>query len=71
MKEAMWPFGGGSRICMGRHLARMEMRMAVVAFLRNFETAEVAYGVEGFAPEDMEVVDTILGKPVAEKLLVR
>jgi cytochrome P450 len=71
MKYSIYAFGGGSRVCMGRHLARMELRMAVYAFVRTFEDAELAYGVDGFSPQGMDIVETIVAKPVAEKMLVR
>ena len=71
MKYSIYAFGGGSRVCMGRHLARMELRMAVFAFVRTFKDAELAYGVEGFSPGGMDIVETIVAKPGAEKMLVR
>ncbi|KAI5206608.1 hypothetical protein E4T38_03780 [Aureobasidium subglaciale] len=71
MKHSIYAFGGGSRACVGRHLARIELRMAVVAFLRTFEDAELAYGVEGFGPQGMDIVEIIVAKPVAEQMLFR
>ena len=57
MRDASYAFGGGSRICIGMHLAKMELRGAVTAFFRQFPDATVAYGDDGFSAADMETVE--------------
>jgi len=47
------PFGAGPRICPGRYLALLEMKMAMAVLLQNF---------------DIERVDTPDGQPPAEQL---
>ena len=64
-------FGGGTRSCMGMPLAKMEIRLAVVAFLRSFENVRIAYGVDGYERSDMEQRDFVVGKPKAGRFFVK
>ena len=41
-KRISMPFGAGPRICPGRYLALLEMKMAMAALLSNFEIASVS-----------------------------
>ncbi|CAK1358738.1 putative sterigmatocystin biosynthesis P450 monooxygenase STCB [Cercospora beticola] len=41
-RTAWWPFGAGSRTCIGQHLAMMEMRLATVLFFKRFAGAKLA-----------------------------
>ncbi|KAM0814770.1 putative Cytochrome protein [Seiridium cardinale] len=52
MKDTFVPFGGGSRVCLGLHLARMELRLATARFFSTFPNAK-ASSREGFKDEDM------------------
>jgi cytochrome P450 len=52
-KRVSMPFGAGPRICPGRYLALLEMKMAMVALLGHF---------------DIDSVSTPDGQPAAEKL---
>lgn len=70
MHDANFAFGGGSRSCIGMHLARMELRGVVAAFFRQFPNAKVAYGVDGFAPEEMNQIDFFLTKPQGGRCLI-
>lgn len=40
-KRVAMPFGGGPRICPGRYLALLEMKMAMVMLLGRFEVEDV------------------------------
>lgn len=40
--KASMPFGAGPRLCPGRYLAMLEMKMVVATLARNFELVEVA-----------------------------
>lgn len=42
---AFFPFGGGPRMCIGYHFAYMEMRIAIIEFLKRFKLPEPT-GVE-------------------------
>jgi cytochrome P450 len=53
VKRVSMPFGAGPRICPGRYLALLEMKMGMVALLGHF---------------DIESVDAPDGLPAAEKL---
>jgi cytochrome P450 len=53
VKRVSMPFGAGPRICPGRYLALLEMKMGMVALLGHF---------------DIESVDAPGGLPAAEKL---
>ncbi|KAF2875576.1 cytochrome protein [Massariosphaeria phaeospora] len=55
MKDAWMPFGGGARICIGLHLAQMELRLATAKFFRTFPNARVS-DKDGFSDDDMEQV---------------
>ncbi|KAK5656798.1 hypothetical protein OQA88_4346 [Cercophora sp. LCS_1] len=52
MKDSFMPFGGGSRICIGMHLARMELRLATAHFFRRFTRPKISKK-EGFLDDDM------------------
>ena len=41
--KARWaPYGAGARVCVGFHLADMELRLATAAFFRAFKGAKLA-----------------------------
>ncbi|KAL7961249.1 cytochrome P450 [Trichoderma compactum] len=52
MKDSFMPFGNGSRICIGLHLARIELRYATARFFLTYPEAKVST-LEGFCDEDM------------------
>ena len=48
LTAASMPFGAGPRVCPGRYLALLEMRMVLATVARNYELVEV--GTEDGAP---------------------
>ncbi len=50
-KRISMPFGAGPRICPGRYLALLEMKMAIAVLLNNFELQQVGT-VDGQAPRE-------------------
>jgi cytochrome P450 len=51
-KRLSMPFGAGPRICPGRYLALLEMKMALAVLLGHFELASVAT-VDGLPPREL------------------
>lgn len=70
MKNAWMPFGGGSRICLGLHLAQMELRVATAGFFRAYPNAKVST-LEDFSDEDMEQVVYFLMYPKNNRCLIQ
>ncbi|KAH9237568.1 hypothetical protein K456DRAFT_1747371 [Colletotrichum gloeosporioides 23] len=70
MKESLLTFGGGSRVCLGVHLARMELRLAAVHFFLAFPEATMS-SEEGFTDDDMEPEMYFLLKPASHRCLVK
>ncbi|KAH7317824.1 putative cytochrome P450 [Rhexocercosporidium sp. MPI-PUGE-AT-0058] len=58
MKDAWMPFGGGSRVCIGLHLAQAELSLAAAKFFRECPTAVVRT-----IDEDMELENYFLVAP--------
>ena len=63
-RNAMMPWGGGSRICLGMHLARMELRLATAVFFRKLGGAKLAGST---TKESMRVENRFLIAPVGHK----
>ncbi|KAF2262937.1 cytochrome protein [Lojkania enalia] len=70
MKDSWMPFGGGSRTCIGMHLAKMELRRATAEFFRTFPYARVS-SLESFDDADMEQVTYFLVYPKGKKCLIQ
>ncbi|KAF5621099.1 phenol 2-monooxygenase [Fusarium tjaetaba] len=70
MHDAVMPFGGGSRVCIGKHLARMELRLATARFFRAFPNARVS-SIEGMSEEDMELRAYFLLAPKGGRCLIQ
>ncbi|EMR72937.1 putative cytochrome p450 protein [Eutypa lata UCREL1] len=70
MKEAYMPFGGGSRVCIGMHLAYMELRLATARFFRTFPNATMS-SVEGMSDKDMEQGLYFLMSPRGGRCLIQ
>ncbi|KAJ6111538.1 hypothetical protein N7523_007599 [Penicillium sp. IBT 18751x] len=69
MKDISIPFGGGSRICMGIHLARMELRLGTALFFREFPKARRS-DKEGMSARDMEMQSFLLMGPKGHRCLI-
>ncbi|KAI8964797.1 putative cytochrome P450 [Daldinia sp. FL1419] len=69
MKDAFVPFGGGSRICIGLHLAKMELRLATARFFARFPNSTVS-SLEGFTDEDMIPAMFFLMGPKGQRCLI-
>ncbi|KAI1332317.1 cytochrome P450 [Xylariaceae sp. FL0255] len=69
MKESFMPFGGGSRICIGLHLAKIELRLAAVRFFRAYPNAKVSTQ-EGMNDDDMEQELFFLAQPSGHRCLI-
>ncbi|KAI0114408.1 cytochrome P450 [Nemania sp. FL0031] len=69
MKDLFLPFGGGSRICIGLHLARIELRLGIARFFRAFPNARVS-ALEGMSEKDMIPTLFFLAQPQGHRCLI-
>ncbi|KAI4602803.1 hypothetical protein KJ359_008022 [Pestalotiopsis sp. 9143b] len=69
MRDAFLAFGGGSRVCLGLHLARMELRLATARFFTTFPNAQVST-LEGFGDEEMNPKMFFLLTPSKHRCLI-
>ncbi|KAJ5454167.1 uncharacterized protein N7458_005123 [Penicillium daleae] len=69
MKDASLPFGGGSRICIGLHLARIELRLGTALFFRKFPNAHPS-ATEGMTERDMDMKSFFLMAPQGHRCLI-
>ncbi|KAF2848758.1 cytochrome P450 3A17 [Plenodomus tracheiphilus IPT5] len=60
-KAAYMPFGGGSRVCIGLHLAYMELRLATALFFRHCRGAKLS---DSMRDEMMEMDNRFLIAPI-------
>ena len=66
-KLAFHPFGAGTRICLGLHLAYMELRYGLAEFFRQCPEVELASST---TPESMKMVNYFLVSPKAKQCMV-
>ncbi|KAI8944033.1 cytochrome P450 [Xylaria longipes] len=69
MKDSIIPFGGGSRICIGMHLAYIELRMGIAYFFQAFPNARVST-LEGMSDNDMVPALHFLASPRSNRCLI-
>ena len=65
------PFGAGPRICPGRYLALLEMKLAIATFLRDFDITSVDTEDGGPAQEVMKFAMAPVGLRMRLRTKVR
>ncbi|KXL46389.1 hypothetical protein M433DRAFT_165487 [Acidomyces richmondensis BFW] len=71
MLHSFVPFGGGSRICIGMHLAQMELRHALANFYRTFNCGMKPSRAHGFSEADMVPMFYFLTPPKGKRCLLQ
>ncbi|KAH9905812.1 cytochrome P450 [Xylariomycetidae sp. FL2044] len=69
MRENFLAFGGGSRVCIGMHLANIEMRLGIAHFFRTFPRATVSQ-LEGMCDADMKQALYFIAYPSHHRCLI-
>ncbi|KAI0433186.1 cytochrome P450 [Xylaria sp. FL1042] len=70
MKDSMLAFGGGSRACIGMHLAYIELRMGLAYFFRTFPNSQMST-LEGMTNEDMKPAMYFILSPQYHRCLIK
>ncbi|KAJ6438138.1 cytochrome P450 [Purpureocillium lavendulum] len=70
MKDSYMPFGRGSRVCIGQHLAKTELRLATARFFLTFPDAQMS-SLEGMSDRDMEPKIHFLAAPSGGRCLIQ
>ncbi|KAL6901429.1 cytochrome P450 [Trichoderma evansii] len=70
MKDSFMPFGSGARICIGLHLALMELRYGAARFFLTFPEAKMS-SLEGMSDEDMVPKVFFFTEPKAKRCLIQ
>ncbi|KAF5878449.1 putative benzoate 4-monooxygenase cytochrome protein [Botrytis fragariae] len=69
MKDAFMAFGGGSRVCLGQHLAEIELRLSTAIFFRASPYAKVST-LDGMNDGDMDPHIFFLLSPKGKRCLI-
>ncbi|KAF4335359.1 benzoate 4-monooxygenase cytochrome P450 [Fusarium beomiforme] len=69
MHDTVMPFGGGSRVCIGKHLAKMELRLSATRFFCAFPDSTVS-SMDGMSDSDMEPRSYFLLAPKGGRCLI-
>ncbi|KAI0908007.1 cytochrome P450 [Ustulina deusta] len=69
MRDSMMPFGGGSRTCIGMHLAYIELRMGLAYFFRTFPNSRMS-SLEGMTNRDMKQALHFISSPQNHRCLI-
>ncbi|KAK7906506.1 cytochrome P450 [Apiospora marii] len=69
MRDVFMAFGGGSRVCLGQHLARLEIRLAAARFFHRFPNVEIS-NLEGMSDDDMEAQWHFVLTPKGKRCLI-
>lgn len=67
-KRAFAPFGGGTRVCLGIHLAEMELRHGLTAFFRECRDIQLS---ESTTLESMQMENYFLISPKSKRCFVK
>jgi cytochrome P450 len=67
--KASMPFGAGPRLCPGRHLAMLEIKMVIATLARNFDLIEVA--TQDGAPPKERLAFTMFPQGLKMRVAVR
>ncbi|KAH7037110.1 cytochrome P450 [Microdochium trichocladiopsis] len=70
MREGFVPFGSGVRICLGLHLAMMELRLATARFFLKYPDAKVS-DADGMSDADMEQIAFFMAFPKGKRCLIQ
>ncbi|KXJ93702.1 cytochrome P450 [Microdochium bolleyi] len=70
MRDGFVPFGAGVRICLGMHLAMMEIRLATARFFLQYPDAKVSTA-DGMSDADMEQIAFFMAFPRGKRCLIQ
>ena len=70
MLHSFYPFGGGSRVCIGQHFAQLELRHSLANFYRTFESGVKMSHAERFSEDDMVPMSYFLQPPKGKRCLM-
>ncbi|KAK5992938.1 Cytochrome P450 monooxygenase orf2 [Cladobotryum mycophilum] len=70
MKDSYMPFGRGPRVCLGLHLAHIELRLSTARFFLAFPEARVS-SLEGMSDDDMYPKIYVLLIPAGGRCLIQ
>ncbi|KAL1793952.1 hypothetical protein ACET3X_007373 [Alternaria dauci] len=71
MLQSYYPFGGGSRACIGANFAQLELRHALANFYRTFPKGVSISSAESFSKAEMDVDTYFVTLPKGHRCVIQ